>query len=134
MDDLWAPFPTNPFPIGFEMAAAHSLLSFIGRTWEKGNKASWVIGKSHLGHGRPTLQKTLIFSPHIGRGRRKEPEKLILSSCSCKCSLSSSSARSEIVSSAPLWLKPRRIFLFLLFLERKMRKALGKQTREAESY
>ena len=32
--------PQTPFPIGFEMAATHSLLSFIGRAWEKGNKAS----------------------------------------------------------------------------------------------
>ena len=40
LDDPWAPFPTNPFSVGFEMATVHSLLSFIGRTWEKGNKTS----------------------------------------------------------------------------------------------
>ena len=111
LDDLWAPFPTNPFSIDFEMATVHSLLSFIGRTWEKGTR------QVELGHWKITScilpsyhTKDINFSRHIGRGRREEPEKLIPSSRSCKCSLTSLSTRSEIVSSPPLWLKSRRIF------------------------
>ena len=132
LDDLWAPFPKNPFSVGFEMGIAHSLLSFIGRTWEKGTRrvelshwkiSSWTWPSYHT--------KDINFSRHIGRGRREEPEKLIPNPRSCKSSLTSLSTRSKNVSSPSLWLKPGRIFLFL---ERKMRKALGKQIRQAESY
>ena len=135
LDDLWSPFPTNSFSVDFEMATVHSLLSFIGRTWEKGTR------HVELGHWKITScilpsyhTKDINFSRHIGRGRREEPEKLIPSSRSCKCSLTSLSTRSKKCIISSLVTKIEEDFLFFLFLERKMRKALGKQIREAESY
>ena len=130
LDDPWAPFPTKPFSEGFEMAAVHSLLSFIGRTWEKGTKR---VDLSHW-TWPSYFTKDINFSRHIGRGRREEPEKLIPSSRSCKCSLTSLSTRSKKCIISSLVTKIEEDFLFFLFLERKMRKALGKQIREAESY
>ena len=101
-------------PLSFELHREN-----LGKR-EQGKLGHWKISS----WTRPSyFTKDINFSPHIGRGRRKEPEKLILSSCSCKCSLSSSSARSKIVSSAPLWLKPRRIFLFFIIFREKNAKS-----------
>ena len=124
LDDLWAPFPTNSFSVDFEMATVHSLLSFIGRTWEKGTRrvdlshwkiSSWTWPSYHT--------KDINFSRHIGRGRREEPEKLIPNPRSCKCSLTSLSNRSEIVLSLTLWLKSRRIFPSFLIWEKNAKSA-----------
>ena len=120
LDDLWAPFPTNPFSVGFEMATVHSLLSFIGRTWEKGTR------QVELGHWKITScilpsyhTKDINFSRHIGRGRREEPEKLIPSSRSCKCSLTSLSTRSKKCIISSLVTKIEEDFLFFLIFREK---------------